>query len=176
MAGSGRFLAVVPVIVSDADFISFTTKYWYYLVQVPVLFVSTRGFSIYQYYLDLVSVQMWFLQLELCNSVSANPHGCVSRSGLHDITAGQSADDSAGLMTNGEPFSARNGRSVNQTVASSRIREIGEECGDLEMNTGFGELVRILECQPEWDLDKIPEMCDSILWNSSHISRGTILT
>ena len=29
----------------------------------------------------------WFLQLESCNSGSANPHGCVVHSGLHDITA-----------------------------------------------------------------------------------------
>jgi hypothetical protein len=68
--------------------------------------------------------------------VSANPHGYVGRSGLHDICP---ADDLVESMTNGELFSARNGGSVSQMVASARIRKIGEEPGNLEISTGFGK-------------------------------------
>ena len=89
---------------------------------------------IYRFHDSNCRNQLWFLQLESCNSVSANLHGCVGHSGLHDIYA---ADDSVKLMIGGEPFSVETGRSVNQTVASSRIRRIGEECGDLEISPGF---------------------------------------
>src|SRR5659263_654368 len=60
--------------------------------------------------------QWWFLQLELCNSRSANPHRCVGHSGLHDICP---ADDSAELMTSGWLVSRENGRNVSQITASS---------------------------------------------------------
>jgi hypothetical protein len=35
-----------------------------------------------------LSHPLWFLQLESCNCGSANPHGCVGHSELHDITQG----------------------------------------------------------------------------------------
>ena len=100
-------------------------------------------FCVYQYFLGNTSTilsqstKAWFLQLESCNPWSANPHGCVGSSGLHDICH---ADDLAGLMTSGEPVLARNGRSVSQITASSRIRRIGEEPGNSEISTGFREL------------------------------------
>jgi proteasome assembly chaperone (PAC2) family protein len=62
--------------------------------------------------------------------VSANPHGYVGHSGLHDIYP---ADDRAELMTGGELVSRENGRSVSQIVASSRIRQIAKESGNLEI-------------------------------------------
>jgi hypothetical protein len=78
----------------------------------------------------------WFLQLESCNSVSANPHGCVGLSGLHDI---HPADVPAGLMTGRKLVSRENGRNVSQIVASPRIRQIAKESGNLEINTAFGK-------------------------------------
>lgn len=81
-----------------------------------------------------VAPNNWFLQLESCNSRSANPHRCVGRSGLHDI---HPADDPCKLMTGGEPVVARNGRNVSQIVASSRIRQIAKESGDSGINPGF---------------------------------------
>jgi len=93
----------------------------------------------------IVATKSWFLQLESCNSGSANPHGCVGRSGLHDICP---TDDLAEVMTGRKLVSRENGRSVNQTVASSRIRRIGEEPGNLEINPDFGKLARVLENRP----------------------------
>ena len=81
----------------------------------------------------------WFLQLELCTSVSANPHCCVGLPGLHDIHA---ADDPVRLMTDRKPVSRENGRSVSQIEASARIRRIGEESRNSEINTGFRKPTR----------------------------------
>ena len=89
---------------------------------------------------------MWFLQLESCNSASANQHGCVGPSGLHDICP---ADDLAELMAGGWLVSRENGRSVSQIEASARIRQIGDESGNLEINPDFGKLARVLENRPE---------------------------
>jgi len=79
---------------------------------------------------------LWFLQLESCNSGSANLHGCVGHSGLNDI---HPADDSGEFMTGGWLVSRENGRNVSQIAVSPRIRRIGEESGNLEMNTVFGK-------------------------------------
>ncbi len=45
-------------------------------------------------------------------------------------------------MTGGEPFSARNGKSVSQIEASARIRQIAKESGNLEINPGFPKSTR----------------------------------
>ena len=64
---------------------------------------------------------------------------------FHDI---RHADDPGELMTVGELVSRETGRSVSKIEASSRIRRIGEEPGNLEINPDFGKLARVLENRP----------------------------
>jgi hypothetical protein len=56
------------------------------------------------------------------------------------LLPGQSDDDPADVTANGKSFSGRNSRNIRQIAASSQIREVGEESGNLEMNPAFWEL------------------------------------
>jgi hypothetical protein len=103
---------------------------------LPITRLNCKLHDILSNYATLFVGLIWFLQLESCNSGSANPHGCVGRSGLHDIYP---ADDSADLMINESPVSVETGRSVSQIEASARIRRITNESGDFGINLGFGK-------------------------------------
>jgi len=51
-------------------------------------------------------------------------------------------------MTNDTSDSVETGKSVSQIEASARIRKIGKESGNSEINSDCGELVRVLENRP----------------------------
>jgi len=61
---------------------NYTTLFTDYRTYLPI----TR--HIYRLHDSNCRNQKWFLQLESCNSGSANPHGYVGHSGLHDIDLG----------------------------------------------------------------------------------------
>ena len=70
--------------------------------------------------------------MESCNSGSANSHDCIGYSGLHDIEAADDRDER--LMTDGDRFGSGTADKVSQIAASSQIRQVGRESGNLEMN------------------------------------------
>jgi hypothetical protein len=110
----------------------------------------------------IVAPKPWFLQLESCNSWSANPHGCIGHSGLHDICR---ANDSVGLMTDRKPVSRENGKNVSQTEVSSRIRQIAKESGNLEIDPGFRKSTRKTKDETYGDQMLVgqPPRCDATL-------------